>query len=156
VGRGGQKVADVASVVAVGLVVWLLSTFTASPLPEPPPLSGAWPRASPPAAMAVYQMPTGATHRRAAVDYRGGGVFDKRDNVMTVVLVKHPRGDILIDTGFGRDIDRHVRMLPAFARAFTSYTRGTPAAEQLDAAGYDRRALRGILRQLERSPRANA
>lgn len=64
---------------------------------------------------------------------------------MTAVLVKHPRGDVLIDTGFGRDIDTHLRTMPWLFRAITSYERTRSSAEQLDAAGYDRRALRAIL-----------
>lgn len=64
---------------------------------------------------------------------------------MTSVLVRHPQGDLLIDTGFGRDIDEHFSMMPFGFRMVTSYTRATPAAVALDAAHYDRTRLRGIL-----------
>ena len=108
-------------------------------------VDGDLPPASPPAEMAVFQLPTGVTHRSAAFAYRGGAFGDKREFSMTAVLVKHPRGDLLIDTGFGRDIDAHFRSMPWPFRAMTSYTRLSSAAEQLDAAGYDRKALRAIL-----------
>jgi N-acyl homoserine lactone hydrolase len=120
-------------------------TFAASPLPPPAPFAGDWPRASPPAEMAVFHLPTGVTHRSAAFAYRGGSFRDKRDFTMTAILVKHPAGDVLIDTGFGRDIDAQFESMPFFFRAVTSYDRARPAADQLAAAGYDRKKLRAIL-----------
>ncbi|HTF33331.1 MAG TPA: MBL fold metallo-hydrolase [Myxococcota bacterium] len=122
-----------------------LVLFGRSPLPQPPPLTEPMPFAAPPLGMAVFQLPTGMTHRSAAFAYQGGSFFDKRDFAMTAVLVKHPRGDLLIDTGFGRDIDAQLRLMPAAFRAITSYERGTSAADQLDAKGYDRHALRSIV-----------
>jgi len=126
-------------------VALFLGTFSAAPLPPPEPLTAALPPASTPAGMAAFQLPTGVTHRTAAFAHRGGSFCDKRDFAMTAVLVKHPRGDLLIDTGFGRDIDTQIRMLPLAFRLATDYVHTKSAAELLDAAGYDRRALRGIL-----------
>ncbi len=96
--------------------------------------------------MAVFRLPTGVTHRTAAFAYRGGSFSDARDFAMSAVLVRHPRGDLLVDTGLGRDIAKQlVESMPFWFRATTSYERTRSAAEQLDAAGYDRRALRAIL-----------
>jgi glyoxylase-like metal-dependent hydrolase (beta-lactamase superfamily II) len=125
--------------------VLFLHTFSAAPLPPPTPLAVSLPSASPPAEMSVQRLDTGVTHRSAAFAYRGGSFSDKRDFSMSAVLVRHPRGDVLIDTGFGRDIDRHFAMMPWLFRVVTSYEKGRPAADQLDAAGYDRKRLRGIL-----------
>jgi glyoxylase-like metal-dependent hydrolase (beta-lactamase superfamily II) len=119
--------------------------FTSSPLPMPAPFSGAAPEASPPVEMSIASLPTGVTHRSAAFGYRGGSFFDTRDFSMAALLVRHPAGDLLIDTGFGRDIDAQFGLMPWPFRLATSYTRQKSAAEQLDAAGYDRRRLRGIL-----------
>lgn len=132
---------------AIGLLAFVLlaSTFTPSPLPAPPPFAGPLPTASPPAGMAVFQLPTGVTHRSAAFAYRGGSFGDRREFAMTAVLVKHPGGDLLIDTGFGRDIDAQFATMPLPFRIITSYTYARSAAEQLDAAGYDRKALRAIV-----------
>jgi hypothetical protein len=44
-----------------------------------------------------------------------GLVFERRDFSMAGALVKHPKGDLLIDTGFGRDIDKQFRT-PALDR----------------------------------------
>jgi glyoxylase-like metal-dependent hydrolase (beta-lactamase superfamily II) len=95
--------------------------------------------------MAVFQIPTGVTHRSAGVAYRGGSFRDKRDLTMTAVLVKHPKGDLLIDTGFGRQLPAHMQLMPFWFRAMTSFTQTGTAADQLDAAGYDRSKLRGIV-----------
>ncbi len=104
--------------VLLAAVLLFAQSFRASPLPAPAPFAGALPVASPPAEMAVYRLPTGVTHRSAGFAYRGGSFLDKRDFAMTAVLVKHPRGDLLIDTGLGhRDRrSRSRRCRSGFAR----------------------------------------
>ena len=139
-----RKLILLAAMLAVSSLL-LLRTFAAAPLPPPAPLTAALPPAAPPAGMAVFQIPTGVTHRSAAFAYRGGSFRDPRDFAMAAALVRHPRGDLLIDTGLGREIDTQVQLMPFFFRAGTPYTRGTPAADQLAAAGYDVGRLRGIL-----------
>ncbi|MCY1013938.1 MBL fold metallo-hydrolase [Nannocystis pusilla] len=95
--------------------------------------------------MALVHLPTGLTRRSAGFAYRGGAFSDRREFTMSAALVRHPRGDILIDTGFGRDIDAHFGQMPLYFRATTRYEAATPAADQLDAAGYAPERLRGIL-----------
>jgi glyoxylase-like metal-dependent hydrolase (beta-lactamase superfamily II) len=106
---------------------------------------GALPRAAPPAGMTLSALPTGAMHSRAAFAYRGGSLSEARDFAMTAVLVRHPRGDLLIDTGFGRDVAAHARTLPWLMRALSTYTASVPAAEQLQRGGYDLSRLAGIV-----------
>jgi len=93
--------------------------------------------------MAVYQLPTGTYETRAAFAYAGGSFGDKRPFAATAILVTHPQGDFLIDAGFGSDIAAHVRAQPWFARA--PYQAAGTASEQLDAGGYDRGRLHGVL-----------
>ena len=95
--------------------------------------------------MAAFRLSTGVTHRSAAFAYRGGSFRDARDFSMAALLVRHPRGDLLVDTGFGRDVDAQIRLMPWLFRAMTSYERTRSAAEQLDLAGYDRSRLRAIV-----------
>ena len=129
-----KRVALAALVIfGVTLGLWLFS-LRASPLPSPPALDVSMPAASPPSSMAVFQIPTGVTHRSAAFAYRGGSLGDTREFSMTAVLVRHPAGDLLIDTGFGRDIDAHFQMMPFAFRAVTSYAHHRSAADQLEAA----------------------
>lgn len=59
-------------------------------------------------------------------------------------LWKHPKGDLLIDTGFGRNIDQQFRTLPFSVRLITFYSLWRPAADQLRDAGYDPQSLRAI------------
>jgi glyoxylase-like metal-dependent hydrolase (beta-lactamase superfamily II) len=94
--------------------------------------------------MAVFALVTGVNHRVAAYGYRGGSPFERRNFSMAAALVKHPRGDLLIDTGFGRDIEAQLKTMP-FMHALTSYSLWQPAADQLLAAGYDQKSLRAIL-----------
>jgi glyoxylase-like metal-dependent hydrolase (beta-lactamase superfamily II) len=93
--------------------------------------------------VAIYQLPTGTYETRAVFAFKGGSFRDKRAFAATAILVKHPKGDLLIDAGFGSDVAAHVHAQPWFARA-PYHATGT-AREQLDASGYDRGRLRGVL-----------
>ena len=129
----------------LALAAAFLHTFSAAPLPAPPPLQDPLPPATPPPGMSLHHLPTGVTHRSAAFAYRGGSFSDRRDFTMSAALIKHPRGDILIDTGFGRSIDAQFATMPFYFRATTSYETATPAADQLDAIGHAREGLRVLL-----------
>jgi N-acyl homoserine lactone hydrolase len=114
-----------------------------STLSMPPAWQGPLPEAAPPSDMTIYQLPTGTYETRAVFAFKGGSFRDKRQFASTAVLVKHPEGDLLIDAGFGADIAAHVHAQPWFARA--PYRVNGTASEQLDASGYDRGRLRGVL-----------
>jgi glyoxylase-like metal-dependent hydrolase (beta-lactamase superfamily II) len=135
----------VITAMALAPIVHFLRTFSASPLPQPQPFTGSLPSATPPPAMAVFALPTGVTHRVAAAAYRGGSFFAKRNFSMTAALVKHPNGDLLIDTGFGRNIAEQFLTMPFMFRMLTRYTAWQTAADQLMAAGYDQKDLRAII-----------
>jgi N-acyl homoserine lactone hydrolase len=126
-------------------VALFVRTFLASPLPMPQPYAGPILSSNPPKELAVYAVVTGVNHRVAAFGYRGGSLFERRDFSMAGTLVKHPMGDLLIDTGFGRNIDQQFRTMPFMFRAITSYSLWQPAADQLMAAGYDPKSLHAIL-----------
>lgn len=137
-------------VIAVALVfivafALFLNSFTSSPLPAPEIFTGDLPKAYPPAEMTLFALPTGVTHRSAGFAYRGGSFREKRNFSMTAVLVKHPKGDLLIETGFGRNIDAQFKRMPFWFRAISSYQKFKPAAEQLRASGYDFKNLRGVI-----------
>ena len=108
-------------------------TFWQGPLPD----------ASPPAGMAMYQLPTGTYSTRAAFAVTGGSFRDKRRFAATAVLITHPAGDLLIDAGFGEHVGEHMAMLARIERA--PHEQGETVAQQLDAAGYDRSRLLGVL-----------
>jgi N-acyl homoserine lactone hydrolase len=101
------------------------------------------PEAAPPPDMAVYQLPTGTYETRAAFAFRGGSFRDKRHFAATAILVHHPKGDLLIDAGFGSGLAAHVALLPRIQR--TPHVATATVREQLDASGYDRGRLLGVL-----------
>jgi len=138
----------IAVVAATALLVpftLVLDKFSASPLPKPEPYVGPVPVAAPPKEMAVFALVTGVNHRSAGYGYSGGSWFERREFAMAGALVRHPKGDLLIDTGFGRHIDEQFRTMPSGFRAITSYSLWEPAADQLREAGYDLKSLRAIL-----------
>ena len=97
--------------------------FSSSQLPKPEPYMGLLPSARPPKEMAVFALVTGVTHRFAAYAYRGGSFFERRDFSMAATLVKHPQGDLLVDTGFGRNINEQFHSMPPMFRAMMFYTK---------------------------------
>jgi N-acyl homoserine lactone hydrolase len=107
--------------------------------------AGPLPSATPPKEMAVFALVPGVNHRVAAFGYRGGSLFGRCEFSMAGALVKHPKGDLLIDTGFGRHTDEQFRTLPFIVRAITFYSLWRPAADQLRDVGYDQKSLRAIL-----------
>jgi glyoxylase-like metal-dependent hydrolase (beta-lactamase superfamily II) len=81
----------------------------------------------------------------AAFAYRGGGFGDKREFSMAPILVRHPSGDLLFDTGFGRNVDAQVQTLSKLMQSTTTYVKATPAADQLAANGIDPERLAGVI-----------
>ncbi|AKT40314.1 MBL fold metallo-hydrolase [Chondromyces crocatus] len=147
-GRRSPHVAKVRLALAAAALVGiaaLLRTCASAPLPAGPALAVQLPPATPPAGMTLHRLPTGFVHRRAASAYRGGSFFEERNSAVIAALIAHPRGDLLIDTGFGRDIDAQFQRLPLAFRLVTTYERALPAVEQLRAAGYEPNELRILL-----------
>jgi N-acyl homoserine lactone hydrolase len=128
----------------IALLIFLAG-YTASPFPAPSPVSNPLPQASPPSGMAIFVLRTGVNHRTAAFAYRGGSPREKWDSVLNAVLVRHPQGDVLIDTGLGRTIASQLKQMPFVFRLATDLVQLQPAGDQLDVAGYDRKHLRYIL-----------
>ena len=114
-----------------------------STLVPPAAWAGSLPEANPPADMGVYHLPTGTYETRAALAVRGGSLRDKRPFAASAILVRHPNGDLLIDAGFGAGLPQHVAMLPWYMRS--PHEAARTAAEQLDAVGYERGRLLGVV-----------
>jgi N-acyl homoserine lactone hydrolase len=142
-----------ASEIAPNLVLAGLAAFVAwgrgravpisSQLPAAALMTDPLPVASPPSGVRVFQLPTGSYETRASFAVDGGSFGDLRHFASTAVLVQHPEGDLLIDAGFGAHATEHIAMLPSFRRSPHDVT--ATVAEQLDAAGYNRDRLLGVL-----------
>src|SRR5436853_149087 len=77
--------------------------------------------------------------------YRGGNAFKKYESGMAAILVKHPKGTLLFDTGFGANVDEHVKSIPLLMRALATYEKEVPAAVQLKEHGIDTDDIRAII-----------
>lgn len=131
----------VLAVIAATLLT--IRSFRPAPLPAPAPWTGPLPDASSPAGMAIYQLPTGSYENRAVLAYRGGPFHDLRKFAATAVLVRHPAGDLLIDAGFGADVEKHIATMPSYRRS--PHVLGTTVRDQLVARNYDLTRLRGVV-----------
>lgn len=140
--RRRPLIALLAALLGLGIacLVW---SFMPSPLPVPAPWSGPLPVASAPPGMAIYQLPTGTYRTPAALAFRGGSFSEKRNFAAIAILVRHPKGDLLFDTGFGPDLNTQIAMLPSYERP--EFAGGETARAQLMASGYDMSALRAIV-----------
>ena len=119
--------------VTVIAIAGLALTFTPAKLDVPTVDVGALPPASPPAGMSISALPTGTYDTPAALTYRGGSWSDTRHLASTPVLIRHPKGNLLIDSGFGRQIDAHMLLIPAMQRS--PHHKLVPVVDQLAAGG---------------------
>ncbi len=132
-------------VVVAASIGLLFSTFTAAKLVLADVAVGELPKASPPAEMTIIALPTGMMESRAAFAFRGGAYDDVRQFSMTAVLVHHPKGELIIDTGFGKNVDEHVKLLPRMMQSMTTYSKLAPVGEQLAANGVSPAKLAGVV-----------
>ncbi len=88
---------------------------------------------------------TGGIESLAALAYRGGSFHDRREFVVGAILVTHPQGNLLFDTGFGGDVDQHIRTTPWLMQKTSTYSRGVSVAEQLAAANFDLARIANIV-----------
>lgn len=123
----------------------LASSCRPAVLPTGTDTALAIPPAAPPAGMRLSVLHTGKMYSKAGFAYRGGAMSEERVFGMAAILVQHPQGALLIDAGFGRNVDAHVLTTPWLMRKTSRYEKETPAADQLRAAGLDPAQLRGIV-----------
>jgi N-acyl homoserine lactone hydrolase len=131
--------------VVVAGVGGLAATMTAATLPAGAPIEFATPSAQPPEGMKIAAIDAGKMFSQAAFAYRGGSIAEERVFGMGSILVQHPHGTLLFDTGFGRDVDAHFQTVPALMRATSKYEKESTVADQLKAAGIDPATLKGIV-----------
>lgn len=140
-----HKLIAVAAVLAVVVACLWFGMFSGHTLVVDGRLSLAPPPAEAPPDMRVSVLHAGRMEALAAMAYHGGSLLDARTFGMDAVLIEHPQGDLLIDAGFGRDVDAHFETTPALMQLTTQYTAETPVVDQLMAAGRDPDALAGVI-----------
>lgn len=141
----GSWIRNLIAVIALllGFFIW---SFTPSKLYlAPAGQQYVLPTASPPAGMSIAAIAAGEVKDRAIFAFRGGRWSDRRTFSMGGILVRHPRGMLLFDTGYGSRIDAHVASLDFMARLTARYTKGQPVAAQLRAAGIEPKQLQAVV-----------
>jgi glyoxylase-like metal-dependent hydrolase (beta-lactamase superfamily II) len=133
-----------ALLLAVGLGA-LAMTFTPETLPLGETGAFSVPEAHPPEDMTLSALLAGRMLSKAGFAYRGGALSEPRVFGMGGVLVKHPKGTLLFDAGFGRNVDAHFKTIPRLMQATSKYEKETPVADQLRATGLDSAKLTGIV-----------
>ena len=103
------------------------------------------PKSNPPPDMRVYAIEAGKMLSQAAFAYRGGSFTEPRVFGMGGILIKHPQGMLLFDTGFGSDVDAHFKTIPFLMRATSRYEKEPTVAAQLHAAGIEPSALKAVI-----------
>ncbi len=86
-------------------------------------------------AVALSLINAGKMPARKLFAYRGGSVSEAYENGMVAALVRHPQATLLLDGGFGTNVDRHWQTIPWLMRQLASYDKGTPAIAQLRDQG---------------------
>jgi N-acyl homoserine lactone hydrolase len=137
-----KAIAGLVVVIVIAITGFAL-TFTPAKLQVPTIEVGALPPASPPAGMSISTLPTGTYDTPALFAFRGGSWKDTRHFAATAVLVHHPKGNLLIDTGFGKNVDEHIKMIPSIQRS--PHTKGVPAVDQLASGGIQPGYLAGVI-----------
>lgn len=97
--------------------------------------------ARPPAEMHLYAIEAGKMLSQAAFAYRGGSLGEPRVFGMGGILIEHPKGNLLFDTGFGKDVDVHFKTVPALMRATSKYEKEPTVAAQLQKSGIALKAV---------------
>lgn len=75
----------------------------------------------------------------------GGSWFTVRNLVHTAVLVRHPKGDFLWDSGIGIEVESQMEVLSLFESHVFSIKNVSPAREQLEGNGYPIQNLMAII-----------
>ena len=115
---------------------WIGMGFRAEklPVPETPEILLSQP--TPVAGVRLAAIHAGRMESVAAMAYRGGRFGDKRVFGMGAILVEHPQGNLLFDTGFGREVEAQVATLPWLMRVTSRVVPEKTVAQQLAAADY--------------------
>ncbi|PJZ52329.1 MBL fold metallo-hydrolase [Leptospira adleri] len=76
--------------------------------------------------------------------FEGGNLFKKRVISHSALLVEHPSGKFLFDTGLGSDINEQFALNPIHLRVLMAYKDHRPAVDLLKKEGYDPKRIERI------------
>lgn len=94
------------------------------------------PRPADPAPLRFSLVKTAEAHGQEGMVFEGGSLFKPVTINHVAVLVSHPGGNFLFDTGLGRRVDDQFgQEMSWWAKPLLAYGPVTPARDQLEAAG---------------------
>ena len=132
----------VAFLVALGALGW---TFTAQDLdvPQAAPIEMPAPMTS--ANVDIKAVLAGKMYSSAGLAYRGGNLLEQRIFNMGAILVEHPKGKLLFDTGFGSTVAEQFKSTPWLMQKTARFEREPTVAAQLVTAGIPQNELTGVV-----------
>ena len=125
-------------------VLALVLSFMPQTLATQPLAAIALPRSSPPPEMRLSVMQAGTMQSQGFFIFRGGGLGEYTTG-MAGILVRHPQGMLLFDTGFGSDVAAHIKTMPKLMQLTTQYQREPTVAAQLQAHGIAPAMLKAVI-----------
>lgn len=97
----------------------------------------------PPVTVSISVAETGSMESNALFAYRGGTVEDRVFG-MDVFVIRHPKGTLLFEAGFGRGLTEHLKTVPLLMRTLSTVHPATPLVDQLAKAGIRPSDLLGV------------
>ncbi len=95
--------------------------------------------------VSVHAVKTGYITSREAFAYRGGSFLKERLFVSGAIYIRHPKGDLIIDAGMGRNVQEHAKTLPWALRVSQKVVGTKSLFDQMKGSGMDTGAVKGAL-----------
>lgn len=110
------------------------------------PAARAQPAGQPsPGATDLNAIVSGKMFSRAALAYQNGEFSDYRVFAIGAILVRHPAGMLLFDSGFGQQADEHIKTMPMLMRWLSPHQKCVPVARQLTQNGIGLASLKAVV-----------
>lgn len=122
-----------------------MPAFASQPFAATPAYGNELPEARPPGAMTLRALPSGKIFSRAALAYEGGNFTDQREFNVGAILVQHPSGNLLFDSGFGQHVNEHAKTRTRLMQWTGRYERGSTIAQQLAMNGIQPGELKAVV-----------
>ncbi len=127
--------------IGAGALTW---TFLPQDLPTQPSLTIISEAPMTTQGVTLKAIEAGKMLSSAGFAYRGGSLLEERVFNMGGILIEHPKGKLLFDTGFGSAVDEQFKSTPWLMQKTARYEKEPTVAAQLAVAGIQPTALTGV------------
>ena len=128
--------------VGFGALAW---TFVPQDLSVPPAAAISPPAPMTTAGVEIKAILAGKMHSSAGFAYRGGNLLEERIFNMGGILVQHPKGTLLFDTGFGSTVGEQFKSTPWLMQKTARFEKEPTVAAQLAQANIAQSSLTGVV-----------